>query len=45
MRISLCNEVVRELSFARQCAFARAIGYNGLERIVDHLRGSGATQP
>jgi len=31
MRISLCNEVVRELSFERQCAFARALGYDGLE--------------
>jgi sugar phosphate isomerase/epimerase len=31
MRISLCNEVVRELSFERQCAFARAVGYDGLE--------------
>jgi sugar phosphate isomerase/epimerase len=31
MRISLCNEVVRELSFEHQCAFARAVGYDGLE--------------
>jgi len=31
MRISLCNEVVRELTFERQCAFARALGYDGLE--------------
>jgi len=31
MRVSLCNEVIRELSFARQCAFARAVGYDGLE--------------
>ncbi|HEU0059236.1 MAG TPA: sugar phosphate isomerase/epimerase family protein [Hyphomicrobiaceae bacterium] len=31
MRICLCNEVVRELSFERQCAFARAVGYDGLE--------------
>jgi len=31
MRISLCNEVIRELSFERQCAFARAVGYDGLE--------------
>jgi D-psicose/D-tagatose/L-ribulose 3-epimerase len=31
MRISLCNEVVRELAFERQCAFARAVGYDGLE--------------
>jgi D-psicose/D-tagatose/L-ribulose 3-epimerase len=31
MRISLCNEVIRELPFERQCVFARAIGYDGLE--------------
>ena len=31
MRISLCNEVIRELSFERQCAFARTVGYDGLE--------------
>jgi len=31
MRISLCNEVIRDLPFERQCAFARAVGYDGLE--------------
>ena len=31
MRISLCNEVIRELPFERQCAFARSVGYDGLE--------------
>jgi D-psicose/D-tagatose/L-ribulose 3-epimerase len=31
MQIALCNEVIRELSFERQCAFARAVGYDGLE--------------
>src|SRR6185503_1237765 len=31
MRISLCNEVIRELPFERQCRFARAVGYDGLE--------------
>jgi sugar phosphate isomerase/epimerase len=31
MRISLCNEVIRELPFERQCAFAREVGYDGLE--------------
>ena len=30
-RLSLCNEVVRELPFARQCALAAALGYDGLE--------------
>ena len=31
MRISLCNEVIRELPIERQFAFARKIGYDGLE--------------
>jgi D-psicose/D-tagatose/L-ribulose 3-epimerase len=31
MRISLCNEVIRELTFERQCEFARKVGYDGLE--------------
>jgi D-psicose/D-tagatose/L-ribulose 3-epimerase len=31
MRISLCNEVIRELPFERQCEFARRVGYDGLE--------------
>jgi D-psicose/D-tagatose/L-ribulose 3-epimerase len=31
MRISLCNEVIAELPFARQCELAREIGYDGLE--------------
>ena len=31
MRIALCNEVVAELPFERQCAFAAALGYDGLE--------------
>src|ERR1043166_8132689 len=31
MRISLCNEVIAELSFERQCAMAAALGYDGLE--------------
>src|SRR5262245_4950762 len=31
MRIALCNEVIRELTFEQQCAFARAVGYDGLE--------------
>jgi hypothetical protein len=31
MRISLCNEVIRDLPSERQCAFARAVGYDGLE--------------
>lgn len=31
MRLSLCNEVLRELPFAQQCAMAAAIGCQGLE--------------
>ncbi len=31
MRLSLCNEVLAPLDLARQCAFARAVGYDGLE--------------
>jgi D-psicose/D-tagatose/L-ribulose 3-epimerase len=31
MRISLCNEVIAELPFARQCELAREMGYDGLE--------------
>ena len=31
MRLALCNEVVRELSFERQCALSAALGYQGLE--------------
>lgn len=31
MRISLCNEVIRDMEFAAQCSFAAAVGYDGLE--------------
>lgn len=31
MRIALCNEVIREIPFADQCAFAAALGYDGIE--------------
>lgn len=31
MRLALCNEVVRELPFERQCALAADLGYHGLE--------------
>jgi sugar phosphate isomerase/epimerase len=31
MRISLCNEVIRDLDFAAQCALAVGLGYDGLE--------------
>jgi D-psicose/D-tagatose/L-ribulose 3-epimerase len=31
MRFSLCNEVIAGMDWARQCVFARALGYEGLE--------------
>ena len=31
MRLTLCNEVIRDLPFARQCELAAALGYAGLE--------------
>jgi len=31
MRLSLCNEVLQPWDLARQCAFARTVGYDGLE--------------
>ena len=31
IRIALCNEVLRELPFERQCETAAALGYDGLE--------------
>jgi sugar phosphate isomerase/epimerase len=31
VRLSLCNEVIRELPFDRQCALAADLGYQGLE--------------
>jgi D-psicose/D-tagatose/L-ribulose 3-epimerase len=31
MRIALCNEVIGELDFVRQCALAATLGYDGLE--------------
>jgi sugar phosphate isomerase/epimerase len=31
MRIALCNEVIAGMAFDRQCAFAAALGYDGLE--------------
>ncbi len=31
MKLSLCNEVIRDLPFERQCALATGLGYAGLE--------------
>ena len=31
MKLALCNEVIRELPFERQCALAARLGYAGLE--------------
>ncbi len=31
LKLSLCNEVIRDLPFPAQCAFAASVGYDGLE--------------
>ena len=31
MRLALCNEVIASMDFAKQCEFARTLGYDGLE--------------
>jgi sugar phosphate isomerase/epimerase len=31
MKLALCNEVIAAMPFERQCAFAAALGYDGLE--------------
>jgi sugar phosphate isomerase/epimerase len=31
MRIALCNEVLQPMPFAKQCEWAAAVGYDGLE--------------
>ena len=31
MKLSLCNEVIRDLAFERQCELAAGLGYGGLE--------------
>src|SRR5699024_10141578 len=31
MKIALCNEVLREMEFARQCEVAAQLGYDGIE--------------
>jgi sugar phosphate isomerase/epimerase len=31
MRLTLCNEVIKELPFAQQCALAAGLGYDGIE--------------
>jgi D-psicose/D-tagatose/L-ribulose 3-epimerase len=31
MKLTLCSEVVRDLSFAEMCSFAAKVGYDGLE--------------
>ena len=41
MKLSLCNEVVRDLPFERQCALAAGLGYQGLE-IAPFTFGDGA---
>lgn len=39
MKLALCNEVLREFSFAEQCRIAGALGYQGLEIAPFTLRG------
>ena len=47
MRIALCNEVIRELEFTEQCAYAASLGYDGLEvapfTLADHPRELGTS--
>lgn len=31
MKLALCSEVLREMDFSRQCSFAAALGYDGIE--------------
>ena len=31
MKLALCNEVIRDMEFARQCEYAAALGYEALE--------------
>lgn len=31
MKLSLCNEVIRDMEFTAQCAFAAELGYEGME--------------
>lgn len=40
MRIALCNEVLAPMEFARQCVFAAALGYEGLEVAPFTLAGT-----
>ncbi len=39
MKLALCNEVIREMDFPAQCAFAAALGYDGLEVAPFTLNG------
>jgi sugar phosphate isomerase/epimerase len=43
MRVSLCNEVIAELPFARQCELAASLGYDGLE-IAPYTLGDDPTR-
>jgi hypothetical protein len=38
MRIALCNEVLAGRDFAAQCAYAAALGYDGLEALPARSR-------
>jgi sugar phosphate isomerase/epimerase len=45
MRLTLCNEVIRELDFAAQCKLAADLGYEGLEVAPFTLSDNPATLP
>ncbi len=45
MKLALCNEVVRDLPFERQCALAAALGYRGLEVAPFTLGGEAFRMP
>ena len=49
MRIALCNEVLAPMEFARQCAYAAELGYQGLElapfTLADESTGIRAASP
>src|SRR5205085_1917603 len=48
MRIALCNEVIAQLPFPRQCEYAAKLGYDGLEvapyTLSDEPQRMGAAQ-
>jgi len=45
VKLSLCNEVIRDLPFERQCALAAGLGYHGLELAPFTLGDGGWRMP